>query len=76
MKKEKRRESKRTESFAVGSKGFLERTKEFLGIKAKGKKVMNRSEGDELREPAAPYTRHFDPKNVILRSENTYYWSD
>ena len=76
VKKEKNRESKWTESIAVGSKGFVERTKEFLGIKVKGRKVMKRTEGYELREPAGPYNRHFDPKNVVLRPENTYFWRD
>ena len=39
-----------------------------------GRKVINRSEGYELREPAAPYNLHFDPKNVVLRPENAYCW--
>ncbi len=32
--------SKRTESIAVGFKGFVEATKEKLGIRAKGHKVL------------------------------------
>ena len=70
------RESIWTESIAVGSKGFVERTKEFLGMKVKGRKVRNRSEGYELREPAAPYSLHFDPGNDVLRLENMYFWRD
>ena len=76
VKNEKSRESKWTESIAVGSKGFVERTKEFLGIKVKDRKVMNRSAGYELRDPAVSYNLHFDPKNRVLRPENTYFWRD
>jgi len=68
VKNEKSRESKWTESIAVGSKGYVERTKEFLGIKVKGRKVTSKSEGYELREPAAPYNLYFDPKNVSSKA--------
>ena len=76
VKNEKSRESKWTETIAVGSKGFVERTREFLGIKVKGRKVMNRSGGYELREPAAPYCLNSDPENMALRPENAYSWRD
>jgi len=70
------RVSKWTESIAVGSKGFIEATKERLGIRAKGRKVFRNNGAYELREPAAPYKGVFDPENVVLRLENTYFWRD
>jgi len=68
------RESKWTESIAVGTKGFVEATKERLGIRAKGRKVFSNNGAYELREPAAPYKALFDLKNDVLRLENAYFW--
>jgi len=70
------RESKWTESIAVGSKGFIEATKERLGIRAKGRKVFRNNGAYELREPVAPYKAVFNPENAVLRPENTYSWRD
>ena len=70
------RESKWTKSIAVGSKGFVEATKERLGIRAKGRKVFRNNGAYELREPAAPYKGVFGPENGVLRLENTYLLMD
>jgi len=70
------RESKWTESIAVGFKGFVEATKERLGIRAKGRKVFSNNGAYELQEPAAPYKGDFDLENGALRLENTYFWND
>ena len=66
------RQSKWTESISVRNKGFVEATKERLGIRAKGRKVFRNNGAYELREPAAPYKGVFDPENGLLRLENTY----
>jgi hypothetical protein len=60
----------------VGSKGFIEATKEKLGIRAKGRKVFRNDGAYELREPTTPYKALFDTKNDILRLENTYFWKN
>ena len=70
------RENKWTESIAVGSKGFVEDTRERLGIKAKGRRVLGDNGRYELREPKAAYKTDFDPKNSVLSFENTYFWND
>ncbi len=70
------RESKWTESIAVGSKGFVETTKERLCIRAKGRKVFRNNAGYELREAAALYKGVFDTENGGLRLENAYLWND
>ena len=60
----------------MGSKGFVEATKERLGIKAKGRKVLGENRTYELREPADPYECDFDLENGVLRFENTHLWNN
>ena len=69
------RDTKWTEGIAVGSKRFVVATKERLGIKAKGRKVLGQDGTHELREPPAPYKGHFGTEKGLLRPENTYYWN-
>jgi len=70
------RESKWTESIAVGSKEFIEDTKERLGVKARGREVIREDGIYQLREATEPYGHTFDPKNDDLRLENRYFWDD
>ena len=69
------RESKWSEAIAVGNKCFVEATKDLLGVKAKGRRVLGEDEAYEVREPAAPYGGDFTPKNSSLRLNNTYFWN-
>jgi putative transposase len=68
------RESRWTESVAVGSKTFIEQTKQQLGHRAKGRKIDEYEETCELRETDEVYD--FTGKNSILSPENTYFWND
>ena len=43
------RQNQWTESIAVGSKGFIETIKEKLGIRAKGRKILENDGGFHLR---------------------------
>jgi putative transposase len=70
------RESRWTESVAVGSRSFIEATIKRLGIKARGRKVSGKNKSYELREPAVPYGVNFTPENDLLRLQNTYFWND
>ena len=70
------RESKWTESIAVGSKVFIEDTKERLGMRARGREVNGGNGTYQLREATEPYGCTFDPKNDDLRLENRYFWDD
>jgi putative transposase len=70
------RENKWTESIAVGSKVFVEDTKEKLGMKAHGREIIGRDGTYQLREASKPYGYHFDHKNDDLRLENGYFWDD
>jgi hypothetical protein len=65
------RQSRWSESVAVGSKAFIEETKQQLGFRAKGRKMNENEEGYELREASEDYD--FDGKNGSLRIENTYF---
>jgi len=69
------RDGKWSESVAVGSREFVERTKERLGIRAKGREVLKAGDGYELREPAAPYEANSGHENADLRMQNAYSWS-
>jgi len=46
-----------------------------FGIKAGGRRVLGEDGPYEVREPAAPNGRNFDPKNGGLRIESTYFWN-
>ncbi len=70
------RESKWSQSIAVGSKSFVESIKEKLGIRAKGRKVADSKDLYHLREAQAAYNSNFTPEMGVLRAKNTYFWSD
>lgn len=70
------RDSKWSESIAVGSELFVNATKEKLGIKAKGRDVFGTDGSYELREDRAHYMPLFGHENIDLSTENAYYWSD
>ena len=58
----------------VGSKGFVEKSKAALGIRAKGRRVRGREEAYELREPEALYADDFEVKNDDIGVHNIYFW--
>ena len=70
------RESKWSEGIAVGSKKFSEETKQQLGIRAKGRKVIGEMDVYQVREPEACYNADFGPKNNDIGVENAYFWGN
>lgn len=68
------RESKWTESIAVGSRPFLEQTEERLGVRARGRSITSRDGAYELRESEVPYITDYTAENSDVSPENTYYW--
>jgi putative transposase len=70
------RDSKWTESIAVGSKSFVKAAKVKLGIKAKGRGVFGQGGSWSLRESPAPYKGNFGTENEALRPQNEYFWED
>ena len=63
------KETKWTQSIAVGSKTFIEKMQESLGFRATGRKVINGDDTFELREAITPYG-----KANNLDSGNTFLW--
>jgi len=70
------RNSTWTQSIAVGSEEFIVRTKEELGISAKGRKVLESGEVFQLREPTVSYNLDFGTKNNDIGGENGYFWNE
>ncbi len=68
------RESKWTESIAIGSEHFVGVTMERLGIRARGRYTVGENGTYELRESANPYSVNFDAKNDVVRPKNIYAW--
>jgi len=68
------RDSKWTQSIAVGSERFAAKTKQELGVRAKGRGVFRAGSGYQLREPEISYMDNFGPKNDDIGAENGYLW--
>jgi putative transposase len=68
-------DSKWTRSVAVGSEGFIHRTRKELGARAKGRMVVESDEAFHLREPGVSYLIDFSPKNEGIGVENGYFWN-
>lgn len=71
---ENTRQAQWTESIAVGSKSFLEGIKDKLGILAKGRSILERTGGFQLREKAGTYSAVFDGTKENIGPENGYHW--
>ena len=69
------RQTQWTESIAVGSKSFVDMVKEKLGIRAKGRKILENGGGFQLREDMGTYIANFDRKKDDIGAQNTYYWN-
>lgn len=63
------RQSKWTQSIAVGDKSFVEQIKTRLGIRSKGRKIIEDEDDCHLRDEQ---TRYGERSRWI--SENSYYW--
>ena len=68
------RDSKWTESIAVGDKEFVMQTKAKLEIRAIGRREAKNDEGYELKEAQSPYNSAFGPEKFSLRLKNSYSW--
>ena len=73
-RQDRKREPMWTESIAVGSEEFVEKTKAQLGIRAIGRKVSGGDGVYELREGEISYKAIFGGENSGLRPKNTYFW--
>ena len=69
------RDSKWTESIAVGERAFAEDILEKLGARAGTRSVIGEGDTFAIKEHAAPYRPVFEGKIEVLRPENTYLWN-
>jgi len=67
------KESKWTESIAVGNMRFIGTVREKLGIRAAGRDIIESGGSHELREPGVSYLVDFGPKNDDVGAENGYF---
>jgi hypothetical protein len=68
------RDGKFTVSVTVGSRAFVTETKERLGVRAKGRKMVGTDDNFELRESPAPYKCISRSENEAIRLQNEYFW--
>jgi hypothetical protein len=59
----------------VGSEDFGRRTRQRIGIKVKGLKVVEKGGAFTLREPMSDYGLYSGPENSPIVSENRYIWA-
>ena len=71
MKNDDKRDSRWSESIAVGSIQFAKRVKNAMGAMAKGRCIRGIKDGFELRESQSAYNAIFDPKNCDIALEKT-----
>jgi len=69
------RDSKWTESIAVGSEAFIQNVKLLMGGMALGRKVLETGESFQLKEGQNPYIAHFGAKKNDIDVQNTYFWN-
>ena len=68
------RQSKWSESIAVGSKSFVRSIKEELGILAQGRKILETGDDYELREAIGIYEAEIDSKKEHIGVQNRQFW--
>jgi hypothetical protein len=68
----KKRNSLWSESLAVGSKGFVKKIQQQLGVRAKSCSVVLEKVGNALKETQASYSTLFEGKKEALRLHNSY----
>lgn len=68
------KDSKRTQSIAVGSRDYVSNIKEELSAFAKGRNIYGSGEGCHIREPVGGYNALFTPEKFDIGAENTCFW--
>jgi len=71
-----KRETKWSESVAVGDAGFVERLQQELGLQAAGRKVGKAGDAYVLREPEIAYHTHFESEKGYLSMDNGVYFHE
>jgi hypothetical protein len=59
----------------VGSQGFVAKTKQELGIRARVRSMARDGSAYHLGEPEISYMANFSAKNEDIGAENGYLWN-
>ena len=59
----------------MGSEDFVHRTRQRIGIKVKGRKVVEKGGAFTFREPMSDYGLYSGPEKSPIVSENRYLWA-
>ena len=70
-----KRDSRWSQSLAVGDEGFITEIKDRLSHRAKGRKVEATDDNFCLRETVLPYNALFDTQKINIDLKNTYLWA-
>jgi putative transposase len=73
---ELKRESHWTQSIATGSKSFVQEIHSKLGIRARGKQIVETSDGYQVCEEISSYNAFFDTEKGNIEGENCLFWDD
>jgi REP-associated tyrosine transposase len=68
------RDSKWSDSIAVGDLTFVKDVMDRLGAKAMYREIVEEDGISVLRESKIPYSVSFDPKTGPLSPKNSYFW--
>ena len=70
-----RRESHWTESIAVGSEQFVERIHSELGVRVRGRRILEAGKAYQLREETESCNALFDAEKCDIGPENACFWA-
>jgi putative transposase len=70
----KMRESRWSESIAVGSLSFVQQVRTDLGARGFGRKITSSAAGHELTEAQESYDDHLGSQKAPLSPENALFW--
>jgi hypothetical protein len=70
----KEREEEWTDSIAVGNRPFVQKVKDILGFRGKGRKITRSGEGFQVREEASGYNEFFGAKKEDIGPKSIYFW--
>jgi hypothetical protein len=70
------REAKWSEAIVVGSKAFVEKTQQSLGLRVKARSYQSTIYGFQFKEEVGECSAHFGGKNVQLTAENGYFGNE
>ena len=71
-----KREAYWSESIAVGRGEFVEVIREQLKSRARGRRIIKRGDGFELRDSITPYRAFLGGEKGLLSYKNTYYFDE